>query len=82
MTTTNGVFLSANHGAAWGLFNYAGTLTDGGISLGTMPSLGAGLSWSVDTSIANQVNVVVPEPNFIALLGGFGVLALMRCLRN
>ena len=51
------------------LFDYAGSLTDNGLSLGTI-ALATGLAASIDTSTAGQVNldvVEVPEPLAIAL---------------
>ena len=39
------------------VFDYTGTLTDNGLSLGTMPP---GSAETVQTSVANQVNLVVP----------------------
>jgi fibronectin-binding autotransporter adhesin len=78
LTSTSGDFLSAIEGDAWRLFNYSGSLTDNGLALGTMPALGSGLGWDIDTATAGQVNlVVIPEPS-VALLGGLGLLALLR----
>lgn len=75
---TSGNFLSATVGNTWRLFDYTGTLTDNTLSFGTMPALGGGLSWEVDTSTAGQVNLtVIPEPR-AALLGGIGLLMLLR----
>ncbi len=83
VTATSGDFLGATTGDAWRLFDYTGVLSDNTLALGSLPGLGAGLSWSVDTSIANQVNLtVVPEPNVAALLGGFGMLAVLRRRRH
>ena len=81
-----GSFLSANVGDSWRLFDYTGLLTDNGLSLGTMPTLSSGNSFAIDTSTANQVNlVVVPEPAAIAtaalglgLLGSAGVRRRLR----
>ena len=82
--TVAGSFLSATAGDAWRLFDYTGPLTDNGLTLGTMPSLSAGLGFSIDTATANQVNLVVsvvPEPGTIAtaLVGlGLGGVAAAR----
>ena len=64
----------------WRLLNYSGTLTDNTLDLGTVPTLPAGGSLSIDTSTAGQVNLVlstVPEPASwmlfgLALAAGFG----------
>lgn len=78
LVATSGNFLSVIEGTSWRLFNYNGSLTDNTLTLGTMPALGAGLDWSVDTATAGQVNlVVVPEPG-AALLGGLGLVCLLR----
>lgn len=78
LTPTSGDFLSAVSGNAWRLFNYTGSLTNNTLALGTMPALGSGLSWNINTATANQVNlVVIPEPS-AALLGAIGLLALLR----
>ena len=82
-----GSFLSANVGDSWRLFDYTGLLTDNGLSLGTMPTLPSGNSFAIDTSTANQVNlVVVPEPAAIATaalgLGLLGAAGVRRRLRR
>jgi fibronectin-binding autotransporter adhesin len=75
---SSGDFLSATIGTAWRLFDYTGTLTNNTVSLGSMPSLGAGLNWGFDTATPGQVNlVVIPEPA-AAFLGSLGLLALLR----
>jgi fibronectin-binding autotransporter adhesin len=74
-----GSFLSATQGNTWRLFTYSGTLTNSGLTLGTVPTLSSGLSFAVDTSTPNQVNlIVVPEPAVIVptLLGLVSVLVL------
>jgi fibronectin-binding autotransporter adhesin len=60
----------------WRLFNYTpGTLTDNLLALGTMPTLGSGQSFQIDTSTSGQVNlIVVPEPSALVLLSGLGVI--------
>jgi fibronectin-binding autotransporter adhesin len=85
VVATSGDFLAATVGTTWRLFNYTGTLTDNGVTLGSMPSLGnVDYFWEIDTSTAGQVNLVVatiPEPG-VALLGGLGLLALLRRRRD
>jgi fibronectin-binding autotransporter adhesin len=75
-----GSFLSATQGDTWRLFTYSGTLTDNGLSLGTVPTLSSGLTLAVDTSTPNEVNlIVVPEPAAaVSAMVGIGVLALLR----
>ncbi len=59
----------------WRLFNYAGTLTNNLLELGTMPTLGSGQSFQIDTSTSGQVNlIVVPEPSTLVLLSGLVVV--------
>ena len=78
VTATTGSFTGVTSGV-WRLFNYTGSLTDNAVTLNSMPTLDMGYSWSLDTATANQVNLtIVPEPNVAALLGGLGVLALLR----
>ena len=64
------------------LFDYSGSLTDNGLVFGTVPS---DFQFSIDTSIANEVNLTVtavPEASTLALcsLGsaGFGLVWLRR----
>ena len=75
-----GSFLTAAQGDTWRLFTYSGTLTDNGLSLGTVPTLSSGLTLAVDTSTPNQVNlIVVPEPAAaVSAMVGIGVLAMLR----
>lgn len=78
LTPTSGDFLSATIGNAWRLFDYTGTLTDNTLEFGSMPSLGSGLDWDIDTSTTGQVNLtVIPEPS-TALLGALGGILLLR----
>ena len=85
VVATSGDFLAATVGTTWRLFNYTGTLTDNGVTLGSMPTLGnIDYFWEIDTSTAGQVNLVlatVPEPS-AALLGGLGLIALLRRRRD
>ena len=82
VTATSGDFLGAVNGAAWRLFNYNGALINNTLNINSMPSLAGGLFWSVDTSVANQVNLtVIPEPH-AALLGSLGLIFLLRRRRR
>lgn len=77
VTATTGSFAGVTSGT-WRLFNYSGSLTNNALTLNTMPALDSGYSWFVDTSTTNQVNLtIVPEPAAV-LLGGLGMLALLR----
>ena len=73
-------FGSPSAGDRWRLFNYTGSLTDNLVAFGTLPTLGAGLSYAIDTSTAQQVDLmVVPEPGSLAMmLFGIAGLWLMR----
>jgi fibronectin-binding autotransporter adhesin len=75
-----GSFLSATVGNIWRLFTYAGTLTNNGLSLGTVPTLSSGLTLAFDTSTPNEVNlIVVPEPTAaVSAMAGVGLIALLR----
>jgi len=65
------------------IFNYTGSLTDSGLILDPA-FLTVFPGSSIDTSVLNQVNlVVVPEPTaFAALFGGMGLLAGLRRFRR
>jgi autotransporter-associated beta strand protein len=77
LSATSGDF-SAVTGGSWRLFDYSGTLTNNLLTLNSMPGLASGYSWSLDTATPGQVNLaVVPEPR-AALLGGLGMLLLLR----
>jgi fibronectin-binding autotransporter adhesin len=68
--TGTGDFSTVTRGTSWRLIDYSGGLTDNTLAIGTAPTLAAGLSFSVDTATAGQVNlVVVPEPATLALAG-------------
>jgi fibronectin-binding autotransporter adhesin len=76
-----GDFSTVTQGTMWRLINYSGSLSGGGLTIGSAPSLGSGLSYEVDTGTAGQVNlVVVPEPaTFVGLIaGGLGIAAARR----
>ncbi|MFM8413749.1 MAG: beta strand repeat-containing protein, partial [Planctomycetota bacterium] len=79
-------FLSATVGNSWRLFDYTGTLTNNTLSLGTMPTLGSGLTFGIDTGTAGQVNLVVitvPEPATIVTgLIGLGLTGLAAARRR
>jgi autotransporter-associated beta strand protein len=66
-----GDFTSVPDGTSWRLFNYSGgTFTNNGLSLNSLPSLGTGRYYQIDTSTTGQVDlVVVPEPGSLALAG-------------
>jgi fibronectin-binding autotransporter adhesin len=76
--TGSGDFSAVTQGTSWRLIDYTGGLTDNTLAIGTAPTLAAGLSFSVDTATAGQVNlVVVPEPTTLALAGcGLAAAAL------
>ncbi|MFM8413314.1 MAG: beta strand repeat-containing protein, partial [Planctomycetota bacterium] len=66
----------------WRLVNYSGSLFDNGLTLGSVPTLGAGQSFQIDTGTAGQVNlVVVPEPTALAV-AGIGLAAAAAILRR
>jgi fibronectin-binding autotransporter adhesin len=66
-----GDFTSVPDGTLWQLFNYSGgSFNDNGLSLNSLPSLGAGRYYQIDTSTSGRVDlVVVPEPGANPLLG-------------
>ena len=66
----------------WRLFNYSGALTNNTLTLGSLPTLGAGQTYSIDTSTPGQVNLsVIPEPSAIAL-AGVGMTAVAWAVRR
>jgi len=75
-----GDFTSIVAPVSWRLFNYSGTLTDNSVTLGSMPTLAPGQSYLIDTSTANQVNlVVVPEPAvYASVVSGLAMLLMLR----
>lgn len=71
--TAIGDFSTVAAGAKWRLFNYSGTLTDQLLTLGSVPTLGAGSSFAIDVATPGEVSlVVVPEPTALAL-GACGI---------
>lgn len=79
VVATSGSFTGLTSGS-WRLFNYSGALSNNIVSLNTMPTLDTGYIWQIDTSTGGQVNLniaAIPEPA-AALLGSFGILALLR----
>lgn len=78
VSATSGDFLSVGLGDAWTLATYNGSLTDNVLDFGTMPALSNNYKWAIDTSKSGQVDlIVIPETGSI-LLGGLGLLALLR----
>ncbi len=70
-----GSFATANAGDKWTLITYSGTLIDNGLALGSMPALGAGKAFAIDTGTSGSIflTIVVPEASsFLAV----GIVAL------
>jgi autotransporter-associated beta strand protein len=67
----------------WRLFNYSGTLTDSGVTLGSLPTLAAGQSYVLDTATTGQVNLsVIPEPTSLLSTGALALAAMTACMRR
>ena len=79
----NGDFTALTEGTSWRLIDFSGGLIDNILTIGTAPTLASGLSFSVDTSTANQVNlVIVPEPGSLGLaVLGLAVTSLLAARR-
>ncbi|WP_164738526.1 autotransporter domain-containing protein [Aquabacter cavernae] len=63
LTLAGSLNVSATAGFGIGIYrvaNYSGTLTDNGFALGSIPT---GYEGGIQTSIANQVNLFVDDPN-------------------
>lgn len=77
-------FDSATVGMKWRLFSYSGTLTDNMLAFGSMPALSGGSSFSIDTSQAGEVNlVIVPEPAGLLIAAvGLGVAGIAVARRK
>ncbi len=75
VTAASGSFAGVT-GGSWTLFTY-GSLSDGGLTFGSMPVLDDGYFWSASGTGSAYTLSIVPEP-CSALLGSFGLLALMR----
>ena len=71
----------------WRLFNYTGTLTNNGLSFGSMPSVftpdSDTLYWVLDLNTNGQVNLTaVPEPGTFCLLGAIGLIGIVAVRRR
>jgi autotransporter-associated beta strand protein len=63
-------------GQSFDLFNWGST--SGAFSSVALPTLTGGLTWDQTQLYSTGTITVVPEPNIATLLGGLGVLALLR----
>jgi autotransporter-associated beta strand protein len=81
--TGTGNWLTVPDNTGWRLFNYSGTLTNNGISIGTAPTLASGQAFQIDTSVPGQVNlVIVPEPSTLAFLVSVAALGVRAGRRS
>ena len=70
-------------GNTWLIMSSAGGIADSGVTIGSAPALGSGLSFSIDASNGSQVFVtVVPEPAAAALLALGAAIVLRRRIRR
>lgn len=68
---------------SWRLFNYSGTLTDSGVTLGSLPTLAAGQSYVLDTATTGEVNLsVIPEPTSLLSAGALALAAMTAYMRR
>lgn len=75
LTATSGSFAGVTSGT-WTLLTY-GSLSDGGLEFGNMPTLDEGYHWEGTAGENAYTLSIIPEPR-CALLGGLGLLALLR----
>jgi len=62
------------------LFNYSGSLTDNGLTIGAFPVYARGF---IDLTTPGQVNLlVIPEPSALLLLSMSGLLLLRRTVNG
>ncbi|MGC4005988.1 MAG: autotransporter-associated beta strand repeat-containing protein [Pirellulales bacterium] len=85
--TGSASFLNAT-GGTWTLLTYGGTLNDAGLTFGTMPALGSGYVWRLNsgtgTASAVTLSIVqaIPEPSSFAAALAMCGLALLRRRRK
>ena len=71
---------SASNGDSFNLFDWS-SISATGFNMNadlSLPTLAGGLTWDTTSFLSNGTITVVPEPNVAALLGGLGLLALLR----
>jgi fibronectin-binding autotransporter adhesin len=82
--TVPGSFLALVTSSKWRLINFSGTLTDNGLTIGSMPPLPPGATFGIETpnngGPAGQINLVVtvPEPASLGLLTTAAPMILRR----